>query len=64
MKRERCIVPSTAWVASTAVNSDVSVPMPSVNAKPLTPAVATMNRMNADHERDDVGVDDRRDALL
>ena len=47
MKRERCIWPRTAWVARTAVNSEVSVPMPRVNAKPLTPAVARMKRMNA-----------------
>ncbi len=44
---ERLIVPSAACVASTAVNSDSSVPMPSVNAKPLTSAVASANRMNA-----------------
>ena len=31
----------------TAVNSETIVPMPSVNAKPLTPAVASTNRMNA-----------------
>ena len=36
-----------ACVASTAVNSDTSVPTPSTNAKPFTPAVARMNRMNA-----------------
>ncbi len=36
-----------ACVASTAVNSETITPMPSVNAKPLTPAVARMNRMNA-----------------
>ena len=36
-----------ACVASTAVNSDTSVPTPSANAKPLTPAVASTNRMNA-----------------
>ena len=36
-----------ACVASTAVNSDSMVPMPSTNAKPLTPAVARMKRMNA-----------------
>ena len=34
-------------MASTAVNSDTSVPTPSVNAKPLMPAVASMKRMNA-----------------
>ena len=34
-------------MASTAVNSDTSVPTPSMNAKPFTPAVARMNRMNA-----------------
>ena len=47
MIRERPIVPRIACVASTAVNSETSVPMPSVNAKPFTPAVARMNRMNA-----------------
>ena len=36
-----------ACVASTAVNSETSVPMPSVNAKPLTSEVASANRMNA-----------------
>jgi hypothetical protein len=46
-KRERLIAPSAACVASTAVNSDTSVPMPSMNAKPLTSAVASANRMNA-----------------
>ena len=36
-----------ACVASTAVNSDSMMPTPSVNAKPFTPAVARMKRMNA-----------------
>ena len=36
-----------ACVASTAVNSDRMTPTPRVSAKPLTPAVARMNRMNA-----------------
>ena len=36
-----------ACVASTAVNSETIVPTPSTNAKPLTPAVARMKRMNA-----------------
>ncbi len=43
----RASVPRIAEVASTAVNSDTSVPIPSVNAKPFTPAVASVNRMNA-----------------
>ena len=43
----RAIEPRIAEVASTAVNSETSVPTPSVKAKPLTPAVASMNRMNA-----------------
>ena len=60
----RLIVPRTAWVSRTAVRSETSVPMPSTNAKPFTPAVARTKRMNADHERDDVRVDDRREALL
>ena len=47
IRRERPIVASAACVASTAVNSETSVPMPSTNAKPFTPAVARMNRMNA-----------------
>ena len=34
-------------MASTAVNSETMVPIPSVNAKPLIPAVASVNRMNA-----------------
>ena len=45
--RERPIAPSAACVASTAVNSDTSMPMPSMKAKPLTSAVASANRMNA-----------------
>ncbi|GBD46583.1 hypothetical protein HRbin41_01411 [bacterium HR41] len=45
--RERASVPSTAEVASTAVNSEVSVPSSRVKAKPLTPAVASMKRMKA-----------------
>ncbi len=36
-----------ADVASTAVNSDMIVPTPRVNAKPLTLDVARVNRMNA-----------------
>ena len=40
-------MPSAARVASTAVNSVSIVPMPSMNANPLTSAVASANRMNA-----------------
>ena len=40
-------VPTIACVNRTAVNSETMVPTPSVNAKPLTPAVASTNRMNA-----------------
>ena len=40
-------VPRIACVAITAVNSETSVPMPSMKAKPFTPAVASMKRMNA-----------------
>jgi len=36
--------PSIARVAATAVTSEISVPMISMSAKPLTPAVATANR--------------------
>ena len=45
--REFPIVIRIACVAITAVNSETNVPMPSVNAKPLTSAVASTNRMNA-----------------
>ena len=45
--RESPIVIRIAWVASTAVNSDTNVPIPSVNAKPWTSEVASTNRMNA-----------------
>ncbi len=36
-----------AWVASTAVNNDTIVPIPSVNANPCTSWVESTNRMNA-----------------
>ena len=39
--------PSIARVAKTAVTSDIAVPMRSMSAKPLTPAVATRNRTSA-----------------
>ena len=47
MKRERDMTPSAACVASTAVNSETIVPMPSVRAKPFTSALESTNRMNA-----------------
>ncbi len=47
ISRVRLIEPRIAEVASTAVNSEMIVPTPSVNAKPFTPAVASVNRMNA-----------------
>ena len=47
MIRVRAIAPRIAEVASTAVNSETIVPMPSVNAKPFTPAVESVNSMNA-----------------
>ena len=39
--------PSIARVAATAVTSEITVPIISISAKPLTPAVATANRTNA-----------------
>ena len=39
--------PRIACVKSTAVNRETIVPMPSVKANPLTPAVASPKRMNA-----------------
>jgi len=40
-------VPTIACVNRTAVKSETSVPTPRVNAKPLTPEVASTKRMNA-----------------
>ena len=39
--------PSIARVAATAVSSDSTVPISSISAKPLTPAVATANSTSA-----------------
>ncbi len=39
--------PSIARVAATAVNSETTVPIRSISAKPLTSAVATANRIRA-----------------
>ena len=39
--------PSIARVAATAVTSEITVPISSISAKPLTPAVATANRTSA-----------------
>ena len=36
-----------ARVAATAVISEMTVPISSISAKPLTPAVATANRISA-----------------
>ena len=47
MNRARPKTPSIACVNRTAVNRETIVPMPSVNAKPLTPAEARTKRMNA-----------------
>ena len=39
--------PSIARVAATAVSSEITVPISSISAKPLTSAVATANRTSA-----------------
>ena len=39
--------PSIARVAATAVIIEISVPISSISAKPLTPAVATAKRTSA-----------------
>ena len=39
--------PSIARVAATAVNSETTVPIRSISAKPFTSAVATANRISA-----------------
>ena len=45
--RERLMLPSSAWVKTTAVSSETIVPTPSVKANPFTPAVASTKRTNA-----------------
>ena len=59
-RRERMI----ACVANTAVNSDTDVPIPNANANPFTPAVARIEQDERHQQRHDVGVHDRRQALL
>ncbi len=61
--RERPIVPSTAWVSSTAVRNDTSVPMPSDEREALHPRRGEHEQDERDHEGHDVRVDDRRQAL-
>ena len=39
--------PSIARVATTAVSSEITVPISSITANPFTPAVATANRTRA-----------------
>ncbi len=46
-RRERLMLPSSAWVKTTAVSSETIVPTPSMKANPLTPAVASTKRMKA-----------------
>ena len=41
------MLPSSAWVKTTAVSSETIVPTPRVKAKPLTPEVASTKRMKA-----------------
>ena len=52
-----------AWVATTAVNSETMTPRPSVKAKPLHARGGEDEEDERDQERDDVRVDDRRQAL-
>ena len=44
---ERLMVPSSAWVKTTAVSSETIVPTPRVKANPFTSAVARTKRMKA-----------------
>ena len=60
---ERPSVPRTARVKTTAVNSETSVPTPSVKAKPLTPAGREAEEDERGQQGDHVRVDDRRDPL-
>ena len=46
-QRKPASSPSIARVANTAVTSEIAVPIRSMSAKPLTPAVATRNRTSA-----------------
>ena len=55
--------PSIARVAKTAVTIEMAVPTSSMSAKPFTPAVASDEEDERRDRRDDVGVDDRVEAL-
>ena len=46
-QRKPASSPSIARVAKTAVTTDIAVPISSISAKPLTPAVASENRTSA-----------------
>ena len=54
-------MPKSAWVKTTAVNSETIVPTPRVKANPLTPGGRQHEEDERGQQGDDVGVDDRRD---
>ena len=62
-QRKPASSPSIARVATTAVTSEIAVPIRSMSAKPLTPAVATSEQDERRDRRHDVRVDDRVEAL-
>ncbi len=62
--RERPIAPSAACVASTAVNSESSVPMPEREREALDFGGGQREQDEGGHERHHVGVHDRREAAL
>ena len=61
--RELPIVIRIAWVAITAVNSDTNVPMPEREREALDLGGREHEQDERGHDRDHVGVDDRRQAL-
>ena len=60
----RLMLPSSAWVKTTAVSSETIVPTPRVKAKPLTPGGRQHEEDEGGQQGDDVGVDDRRDPAF
>ena len=61
---ERPIAPSAAWVASTAVNSETSVADAEREREALDFRGRQREQDERGHERDDVRVDDRREAAF
>ena len=59
--RERLMLPSSAWVKTTAVSSETIVPTPEGEGEALDPRRRQHEEDEGGEQGDDIGVDDRRD---